>query len=938
MNIRKALPLLVIASMMISLIPSAFFANAVLGVPAFTATTGNKGTLIKVTGVPTEVAAGTVVQIYWDDTTIAWDGTKGLMNSTAAKANGSYEVWFKVPEATKGNHYAWVKAVGTGELRSQQFVVTSKITLSPVSGLQGDHVTVTAYGLGGAKDARLFFLAGAQAFPAWTSAAGAAVTLSGDGVTKTFTGTVANTPIKSGTFTVTPPVLIPSDAMVDSSLGTLSSVAGGTGTINYITGAYSVTFNTAPVLGANNIAIAYNYYPTTAAQVYPLNQGATSSVGTYTATLTVPAGAAAGANKIAALDAVGNEIDGAFNIGPVVTANTMVTTVGSIVTLTGRGFTPAKVIGLVNLPKLARAGFGPVNCWIRDMPLAGIVVDAQGRFRMDIVVPQGSEKKDDYTITVKTDDNAETAVINDFEITALAVVTVSPSFGPQGSTITVSGVSYTKIADTTIQVELCDAAGAPLAPAVIIGTVKTISDGTFSKTFSVPAQVDASYKIKAYNTAQSISDTVGFRIGSMFMQLSSTSGPTGKSVTITGSGFSPLKTWNATIGSKTLVSTADAGAVAATGLISKLTAIPSLAPGVYTVTVWDIDADIKLTTTFEVTYNTQITLTPSTAANGFNVSVTGKGFKYASASISFLLYNKTSTGLADTWWNMDVRTTVTPGILATVNGTGFVTAWWTVPASTILSKGTYYVNATDADNYLAQATFEVGDKHIVIAPRKAAFKIGESISFQIEHTFGNVVPILGSTIKIYDPSNILVFSGDPLNTWIKVGEWYVAPYSSQTASGNSMTLPDDAVLGTWTFKWTDTTNKLVKEGSFTVEAAATSDTDAKIAALAAQITALASSVTSLGTTVGNVATQTGAATTAATAAKTAADAATVAATGAGTKADLATTAANAAKTAADAAAAAANNLTTLVYGAIGASLVAALAAIVALMQISRKIA
>jgi len=35
---------------------------------------------------------------------------------------------------------------------------------------------------------------------------------------------------------------------------------------------------------------------------------------------------------------------------------------------------------------------------------------------------------------------------------------------------------------------------------------------------------------------------------------------------------------------------------------------------------------------------------------------------------------------------------------------------------------------------------------------------------------------------------------------------------------------------------------------------------------------------------------------------------------------------------------AANGLTTLVYGAIGASLVAALAAIVSLMQISRRIA
>lgn len=97
----------------------------------------------------------------------------------------------------------------------------------------------------------------------------------------------------------------------------------------------------------------------------------------------------------------------------------------------------------------------------------------------------------------------------------------------------------------------------------------------------------------------------------------------------------------------------------------------------------------------------------------------------------------------------------------------------------------------------------------------------------------------------------------------------------------------------------------------------------------------------------------------ANAAKTSADAATVAAIAAGdkadaakTSADAATAAANAAKASADAAKAAVeasgtstgsintkiDGLQTLVYGAIGASLIAAIAAIVALMQISRKIA
>ena len=122
------------------------------------------------------------------------------------------------------------------------------------------------------------------------------------------------------------------------------------------------------------------------------------------------------------------------------------------------------------------------------------------------------------------------------------------------------------------------------------------------------------------------------------------------------------------------------------------------------------------------------------------------------------------------------------------------------------------------------------------------------------------------------------------------------------------------------------TNAAIAGAKTAADAAKTAATAAQTAATAAGTTATAaqSAATAAGT--------------AANAAKTSADAATAAATAAGTKSDAAKTAADAAKTAADSAATAANGLTTLVYAAIGASLIAALAAIVALMQISRKIA
>jgi len=111
-----------------------------------------------------------------------------------------------------------------------------------------------------------------------------------------------------------------------------------------------------------------------------------------------------------------------------------------------------------------------------------------------------------------------------------------------------------------------------------------------------------------------------------------------------------------------------------------------------------------------------------------------------------------------------------------------------------------------------------------------------------------------------------------------------------------------------------------------IQAASTKADAAKVAADAAK-TAADGAITSANS-----------AKTAADSAKTAADSASAAATAAGTKADAAKAAADAAKTAAEAASGSANSLTTLVYIAIGASVIAAIAAIFAVMQINRKVA
>lgn len=82
---------------------------------------------------------------------------------------------------------------------------------------------------------------------------------SGNGVLVTFTGTLA---FKGGGATRTcfgVTLTDGTETFTDNYNGVLTGSLGGTGTINYTTGAYSITFNTAPIVGVNNITATYQW-------------------------------------------------------------------------------------------------------------------------------------------------------------------------------------------------------------------------------------------------------------------------------------------------------------------------------------------------------------------------------------------------------------------------------------------------------------------------------------------------------------------------------------------------------------------------------------------------------------------------------------------------------------------------------------------------------
>lgn len=103
---------------------------------------------------------------------------------------------------------------------------------------------------------------------------------SGDGVTLSFSGTLA---FKGGgatrnCFGVSVAVT-GGETFTDNYKGTLTGSAGGTGTINYITGAWTLTFTVAPANSANNIKATYQWEDSNTAGVTDFRKSGTRVAG-----------------------------------------------------------------------------------------------------------------------------------------------------------------------------------------------------------------------------------------------------------------------------------------------------------------------------------------------------------------------------------------------------------------------------------------------------------------------------------------------------------------------------------------------------------------------------------------------------------------------------------------------------------------------------------
>jgi uncharacterized protein YoxC len=494
-------------------------------------------------------------------------------------------------------------------------------------------------------------------------------------------------------------------------------------------------------------------------------------------------------------------------------------------------------------------------------------------------------------------------------------------------------------------------------------TATTNADGTWEATFTAPAVTFKNYKVNA-SDEYNVWDDAGFKVGLIAMIVNPTSGPSGDVISLTGIGFANGD-YNMSFGDD---DTYLQGTVAGEA-ISDTFFVPTIAVGTYVITVTDSNENV-LSTTFTVTATTSMMPTPEEVAIGYNMSIFGEDFSNAAGTdLTFYIYNST--------WSDEI-TVIDMGAPVEVAASGNFTGYWVLTNDTLLGN-IYTINATDDNDLWAEFNFTVVPEAIEIWPNSPSYSLGEIITFTIRATFAKHDAVLA----IYDPSGELVFrsmlTGPPDNIWELSESWQTIRYWNQLNEvGNPLLIPNDSEIGTWVWNITDADDELVAEGTIDVLPTTAEQVDARLSEVEGSLndladdiagvqTDLADDLDALSGEIGDVASEVdnlrdeivseladdiAAATAAANAAGDAisdlegsmsdledsvgdiADTANSAKSAADAAADAASDAASAAEDASSAA----SGLTTLVYGAIGASLIAALAAIVSLMQISRRIA
>lgn len=344
-----------------------------------------------------------------------------------------------------------------------------------------------------------------------------------------------------------------------------------------------------------------------------------------------------GDHQVTAADAVGYAQPVTFSVVIEIDLSPATATVGSRVTVTGRGFATSSSVSF-NLDGVA-------------VPSATTRTSSNGSFTYGFVVPPAVGG--DHTLEAVDDsDNSATA-----DLTVVPSIALNPPSGSAGVSVSVTGSGFSASQTVTLRY---NAARVSTSPPV----VATDSNGSFRAAFVVPESTSGSYTLEAsdgtYSATASLLIVASASVNPM-------RGGVATAVTVKGAGFSSRGTVTVKYdGNQVAQVTADDN-----GAFSTTFNVPNSPGGNHVITISDgIDT---ATSTFTIV--AAVSLNPASGFVGGDVLASGTGF----------MANSTVT----------IRYDANQVATATSDASGTFSATFKAPAS---KGGNHTVTATDSAN------------------------------------------------------------------------------------------------------------------------------------------------------------------------------------------------------------------------------------------------
>jgi hypothetical protein len=452
---------------------------------------------------------------------VVFDGTDVAAFAATTTGVVPSGLTFTVPDRTAGSKTVEVKEVLTNNLIvSTTFTVTSTIYVTPSSGPAGlTGVSVSVRGLpSGVTSIDIYF------------------DLDGDGKVDAVTGGDASLETGVGVSLAgraDATVNIPTGLSPGSyAIMAIQAVASGSDLNPLATGTYTIIppSISLPVISRGPVGALFRitgqgFQPSTDFDIYfdidasgtvtagdvKIADVTTNSIGQFTTDVTVPLTAPAGTRKVlvvpdGATFPVLASADFLVTV-PQITLSPSTGPIGTTVTVTGTGFTPHTTTFPIEVRIFVDTNRDGIFA-ATEVVVTGIHPDATGGFTATFTFPDPAATVPDATglpYTVRAIETVNTNARDDKAfIVPKATITLTPSFGLPGDTITVSGTNF-KISST---VRICidrnlNGVHCEIGE-VLVPSVSTDSSGAFpATTFTIPSLLPGTYTVRVVDTGLS---------------------------------------------------------------------------------------------------------------------------------------------------------------------------------------------------------------------------------------------------------------------------------------------------------------------------------------------------------------------------------------------------------------------------------------------------